>query len=570
MELFIEIGLILVITLLVVGILRIFKQPMIIGYIIAGIALGPYFLNIVSSVETLSVLSQIGIALLLFIVGLSLSPKVLKEVGKVSIITGLGQIIFTSVIGFLIAKFMGFTTTASLYIAVALTFSSTIIIMKILSDKKDLNTLYGKISVGFLIVQDLVAVIILIIISSLPDNGTSLSSVALGTIFKGAGLLVMLFLVSIYVIPKTIRFIAESQELLLLFSITWCLALASLFHYFGLSIEVGALLAGVSLSLTNYRHEIGSKMKPLRDFFIVLFFILLGSQMVFMNITPYILPIVVFSLFILIGNPLIVMIILGLFGHTKRNAFLSGLTVAQISEFSLILIILGVKMGHLTNEILSMVTAIGLITIAGSTYMMLYSNTLYSYLSKYLQIFERKHVKYENSVKENYKAILFGYNRIGFGILKALKRIHKKYLVVDFNPDTVNNLSKLDIPCVYGDVYDSEFLESLDLEKLELAVSTIPDVETNILLIEEIRKVNKDAIIIVRAHQIRDALDLYKQGATYVLTPHFLGGEYVSKMIGTIKTDKEGYKEERKRHISMLIEMLEKGKEHPEIEREHD
>ena len=289
-----------------------------------------------------------------------------------------------------------------------------------------------------------------------------------------------------------------------------------------------------------------------------------------MNITPYILPIVVFSLFILIGNPLIVMIILGLFGHTRRNAFLSGLTVAQISEFSLILIILGVKMGHLTNEILSMVTAIGLITIAGSTYMMLYSNTLYSYLSKYLQIFERKHVKYENSVKENYKAILFGYNRIGFGILKALKRIHKKYLVVDFNPDTVNNLSKLDIPCVYGDVYDSEFLESLDLEKLELAVSTIPDVETNILLIEEIRKVNKDAIIIVRAHQIRDALDLYKQGATYVLTPHFLGGEYVSKMIGTIKTDKEGYKEERERHISMLIEMLEKGKEHPEIEREHD
>jgi len=570
MDLFIEIGMILVITLLVVGIIRMFKQPMIIGYILAGIILGPYFLDIVSSMETLIVLSQIGIALLLFIVGLSLSPKVLKEVGKVSLITGLGQIIFTSLIGFGIAKLLGFSNIVSIYVAIALTFSSTIIIMKLLSDKKDTQTLYGKIAIGFLMVQDLVAVIILIIISSIPENNSNLLGMALLTIFKGIILLILLFVVSIYALPKAIKSIAKSQEFLLLFSITWCLALASLFHYFGFSIEIGALLAGVSLALTNYRHEIGSKMKPLRDFFIVLFFIWLGSQMVFTDITTYIFPIIFFSLFILIGNPLIVMIIMGYFGHTKRNSFLSGLVVAQISEFSLILIALGVKVGHLSNEILSMVTAIGLITIAGSSYMIVYSNQLFKLLAKYMQVFERKSVKHERLIKDNYKAILFGYNRIGFGILKSLKKIHKRYLVVDYNPDTVTNLSKFDLPCIYGDVYDSEFLEALDLEKIELAVSTIPDLETNILLIEKIRAVNKSAIIITRAHQINEALELYKQGATYVLTPHFLGGEYVSKMIREIKTDKDGYKFEKEKHMKMLLERLQQGQEHPEVEREHD
>ena len=566
MEVFIELSIIIGITVLIAGIMRLLKQPLIIGYILAGIIVSPYFLDIVQSTETLKVFSQIGVALLLFIIGLSLSPRVIKEVGKVSLITGLGQILFTSLFGFLISRLLGFTVTVSLYIGLALAFSSTIIIMKLLSDKKDLEKLYGKISIGFLLVQDIVVIIILMAISSFSGN-LSIDSLSFGNILSGIFLIAGFILISIYILPSLSKFFAQSQEFLFLFSIAWGLGLAALFHYIGFSMEIGALVAGVALSMSPYHYEISSKMRPLRDFFIILFFILLGSQMVFGNIGQLIVPAIIFSLFVLIGNPLIVMTLMGLLGYKKKIGFQAGFTVAQISEFSLILIALGVSMGHLTNEILSLVTIVGIITISGSTYLMLYSGKMYPYFSKYLSIFERKEINKETKIKKKYDAILFGYNRIGFSILMSLKKIKKKYLVVDFNPDTIADLTKFRIPCLYGDIDDMEFLAELPLKKIQLAVSTIPDFETNFLLIESVRIVNPNAIIIVRAHNIEDALRLYKKGANYVLTPHFLGGEYIAKMVKELDTDKKSYKEEKEKHIKTLKKMMERGQKHPEVEK---
>lgn len=566
MEIFVELSIIICITVLIAGVMRLLRQPLIIGYILAGIIVSPYFLDIVQSTETIKVFSQIGITLLLFIIGLSLSPRVIKEVGKVSLITGMGQIIFTSLFGFLISRLLGFSVTVSLYIGMALAFSSTIIIMKLLSDKKDLEKLYGKISIGFLLVQDIVVIILLMIISSFSGN-LSLESLSFGNILSGIFLIGGFVLISVYVLPVLSKFFAKSQEFLFLFSIAWGLGLAALFHHIGFSMEIGALVAGVALSMSPYHYEISSKMRPLRDFFIILFFILLGSQMVFGNIGQLMVPAIIFSLFILIGNPLIVMILMGLLGYKKKIGFQAGFTVAQISEFSLILIALGVTMGHLTNEILSLVTIVGLITISGSTYLMLYSGKMYPYLSKYLSIFERKEIKKEIKIKKKYDAILFGYNRIGFSILMSLKKIKKKYLVVDFNPDTISDLTKFRIPCLYGDIDDMEFLAELPLDKIQLAVSTIPDFETNFLLIESVKLVNPHAIIIVRAHHIEDALKLYRKGASYVLTPHFLGGEYIAKMVTELNTDKKSYKEEKVKHIKTLKKMMERGQEHPEVEK---
>ncbi|MFH1505836.1 MAG: cation:proton antiporter [archaeon] len=565
MEIFIEIAIIMGVTVLFAGLMRLLRQPLIIGYILTGILVGPRLLGFVTSTETISLLSQIGVALLLFIVGLNLSPKVIKEVGKVSTITGLGQIIFTSLIGFFICKLLGFSTIISLYIAIALTFSSTIIIMKLLSDKGDVGTLYGKISIGFLIIQDLIAIFILMVISSSTQE-LSLTSIVFGTIFKGISLLVMVFLIGIYVLPLITKAIAKSQEFLLLFSIGWCLALASLFYYMNFSMEIGALLAGITLAWSPYRFEISSRMRPLRDFFIVLFFILLGSQMAFGNLVQYILPIILLSIFILVGNPLIVMTLMGLLGYTKRNSFLAGLTVAQISEFSLILIALGVRIGHLTNDILSLVTVIGLITIAGSTYMILYANKMYPYLSKYLKIFEKKGRKVdEHKYHEhgNYDIILFGYNRIGYDLLESFKKIKKKFLVVDYNPETIINLAKEGIDCRYGDVGDCELLNELNLSKAKMVYSTIPDFDTNILLISKIRESNDKAIIIVVSHQIDEALELYRKGATYVIMPHFLGGYHASTLIEKhgLKVDK--FLKEKVAHIEHLNKRKNAGHEHP-------
>jgi Kef-type K+ transport system membrane component KefB len=364
MEMLLEIGIIVIITALICSILAVLRQPIIIGYIISGIIVGPYFLNYITFSETFNLFSHLGIALLLFIVGLNLNPKVIKEVGKVSLITGLGQVVFTSLIGFIICRLFGLSTTVSLYVSVAITFSSTIIIMKLLSDKNDIGTLYGKISIGFLIVQDIIVIIILMLISSINQG---LDNAIIDVAMKGLVLVVIIALAAIFILPAFLKLIARSQELMLLFSISWCLALATLFYYLGFSVEIGALLAGITLSLSPYRFEISSRMKPLRDFFLVIFFILLGSQMTFANIYSQIPLIITLSLFILIGNPLIVMVLMGLLGYSKRNSFLAGLTVAQISEFSLILISLGVSVGHLGYEIQSIITVIGLITIGNST-----------------------------------------------------------------------------------------------------------------------------------------------------------------------------------------------------------
>ena len=566
MEIFLELSIIICITVLIAGIMKLLKQPLIIGYILAGIIVSPYFLNIVQSTETIKVFSQIGIAMLLFIVGLSLSPKVIKEVGKVSLITGIGQIVFTSLFGFLISRLLGFSVIVSAYIAIALAFSSTIIIMKLLSDKKDLEKLYGKISIGFLLVQDIFVIILLMIISSFSGN-LSLSSLSFGSILSGILLIGGFILISLYVLPSLSTFFAKSQEFLFLFSIGWGLGLASLFYYAGFSMEIGALVAGIALSMSPFHYEISSKMKPLRDFFIILFFILLGSQMVFGNIGELIVPAIIFSLFILIGNPLIVMILMGILGYKKKTGFQAGFTVAQISEFSLILIALGVSVGHLTNEILSLVTIVGLITISGSTYLILYSDKIYPYLSKYLSIFERKKVKEKQQVIKDYDIILFGYNRIGYDLLKSFKKLKKKFLVIDYNPETTMELSKKGIECRYGDVDDEEFLSELNLIKTKMIISTIPEFETNLLLIEKVRQINKDAIIIVVSHNINEANKLYSIGATYVIMPHFLGGSHASMMIDKHGLNLKKFLKEKKKHIKQLKTRKDLGYEHPKAEK---
>lgn len=562
-DIFTQVSLIILIVLAVSLIMRMLKQPLIIGYIIAGIIAGPFAFGVLPSSDTIGVFSQLGVAFLLFIVGLHLSPKIIKEVGKISLITGIGQMGFTFIIGYFISMALGYSSLISMYISIAITFSSTIIIIKLLSDKGDLYALYGKISIGFLLVQDIVAIIILIVISSLSSGGSIAASIGL-TIIKGSVLIAVLAPISMFVLPRLQKFFGRSQEFLFVFSIAWGLGLASVFYFIGLSVEAGALIAGILLSVSPYSVEISSRMKPLRDFFLIYFFIFLGAQMTIGSFSSAILPAIVLSLFVLIGKPLVIMALMALEGYTKKTNFQTGLTSAQISEFSLIIIVLAARIGHLSPDILSLMTIIGLITIAGSTYMMMYSDKIYRRLEKYLGVFERKDLREKDTTPEKVDAVLLGYNRIGFRILSALKNIKKDYLVIDYNPDVIDNLKRLRIPALYGDAGDEDMLNELPLEKVELFVSTIPEFETNELLVKSIRAVNKKAIVIVRAHTIQDALDLYKAGTSYVLTPHFLGGEYVARMLSIIKMDEKGYEEEKDRHIRMLKDMLSMGEDETE------
>lgn len=555
MDIFIEISIILTVATGLSIIMKVLRQPLLVGYIITGIFAGPYFLNIIESVDTIELFSKFGITILLFIVGLHLSPAVIKEVGKVSLITGLGQVIFTSAIGFGIALLLGLPTVAAIYTAIALTFSSTIIILKLLSDKGDINKLYGKISVGFLIVQDIVATIILIVVTAL-GNGDGGNPVLLAgiTLIKGIILIAIILFVSHLVLSRILRFTSASQELLFLFSISWGLGLAGMFYALGFSVEIGALVAGVAISSTPYAYEIGSRLKPLRDFFIVLFFILLGSQMVLSSLGELIGPALILSLFVLIGNPIIVVILMNLLGYTRRTGFQAGLTVAQISEFSLILATIGYSIGHLDQEVLSLITLVGLITIAGSTYLILYSDRIFPVVSGFLHLFEwnpNAGVK-KDSNRRRYTMLLFGYDRVGSNFLDAFRELKKTFAIVDINPDAIKRLNDAGLQGIYGDAGDVEFLNELELAGIDLCVSTIPGFKDNQLLVEKIREVNKDAIVIVIAHNINESKELYFRGASYVIMSHYLGAEYASQMIKRYGTDRKQYEKQRGKHMKAL------------------
>ena len=564
-EIFTELSIILFITVVITGFIRLLKQPSIIGYILSGIIAGPFVFNIIDSHDTLSAFSQIGIALLLFLVGLNLNPKVIKDVGRISLITGLGQVIFTTSIGFFISRALGFSDVSSIYIALSLAFSSTIIIMKLLSDKRDLESLYGRISIGFLIVQDFIAILILLVISTM-NTGVSVASLAFETVLKGIGGILILFLLTIYLLPKMIGVIAKSQEFLLLFSLSWCFIIASAFYYLNFSIEAGALLAGITLSMSPYHFEISSRMRPLRDFFLILFFIVLGSEMIFSNVLANLPAIILLSLFVLVGNPLIVMILMGFLGYTKRNSFLAGLTIAQISEFSLIVVSMGVSVGHLSNDILSIVTKVGLITFAGSTYMIMYSHKIYPKISRFLSVFEKKGKKVDEHHYHKHKdhdIILFGYNRIGLDILESLKKIKKKFLIIDYDPEIITKLSRQGYDCRYGDANDSELLDELNLSKAKMVISTIPIIDTNLLIINKLKDANSKAIIAVVSHHIEDAERLYEEGATYVIMPHFLGGQHFSTMLERNKLKMDKFLEEKIAHLEHIKRRKNLGHKHP-------
>lgn len=550
---FFEVGLVIGIATVISLLIRFLKQPLIIAYILTGIIAGPSLLNVISSTDTITIFSHMGVALLLFVVGLSLDPKVIKEVGVVSAVTGVGQVLFTTIIGFLISLALGFPALTALYIGIALSFSSTIIVLKLLSDKNEMDTLYGKISIGFLLVQDLIAIFVLMIVSSL-NGGMSAESFVLGTALKGIGLLVGLILFGIYVLPRITKIAAKSQEMLLLFSISWAFALSLLFFRAGFSIEIGALLAGVTLSFSPYRFEISSKLKPVRDFFLVLFFILLGYQVGLHDITQYLLPIIIFSLLVLIGNPLIVLIMMGLLGHTKRNSFMAGLNVAQISEFSHILIALGISVGHLGSSILSLITAVALITIAISSYLVLYAGKIYPYVSKYLSIFEKKNSKaaIPRWGYNKYDVLLFGCDRVGHDLVFLLKKMKKKFLVVDHNPEIVSSLNKKGIKCIYGDASDMELLDELHLSQLKMVVSTIPNFEINAAIINKVRSANSSTILVIVSHRAEEAIELYEQGASYVILPHLLGGYHASLLIEKHGLNFDNFLKEKMRHLEHL------------------
>jgi len=458
-EVLLNLSIIIIVSAVLAVIARIIKQPPIIAYLIAGVVVGPLFLNITaSSSEFIQVFAHIGVAFLLFIVGLSLDLRVLKEIGVVSTFAGIAEIIVVGGIGFLISAGLGMGSTTALYIGAALAFSSTVVVVKILSDKKEIDTLHGRIALGILIIQDFAAAIALMAIPLLNSGASQLS--VLISFSEVIGIIAAIFLFSAFALNKFMNYLARSQESLFLFGIAWALALAVLFDRLGFSLEIGALIAGMSLASSKYTLELGSKIKPLRDFFVVLFFVFFGTQLAGQIGWDLVRISLLFSALIIIVKPVIVMTILRIFGYKKKTNFLAGTSLAQISEFSLILILLGYTLGHLSQDIMSMAVLIAIFTIGASSYGIYYSHALFDKLSKILGVFEGRRYMKKEAFKEKYDVILFGYHRIGYKLLNALKETKLSFAVVDHNPNVILSLGKDGINCIYGDASEIQTFQS--------------------------------------------------------------------------------------------------------------
>ncbi len=523
------------------------RQPVLIAYIVIGIVAGPAVLGVVTAHDQIDLLAQVGVAVLLFVVGLKLELQHIRHIGPVALATGLGQLAFTIVIGFLIILAMGKGWVEALYVAVALTFSSTIIIVKLLSDKREIDSLHGRIAVGFLIVQDLAVVIAMMVMSAMRSDGGEGSLLALaGSLSLRLGIAVIgMYLLMRYVLPRVVDRMARSQELLLIFAIAWGTGLAALGEWAGFSKEAGAFLAGFSLASTHYRDAINARVTGIRDFLLLFFFIDLGAKLDFSTLGGEVWPAVVLSLFVLIGNPLIVMAIMGYMGYRRRTGFLCGLTVAQISEFSIIFVAMGISLGHIDNGALGLTTLVGLVTIALSTYMILYSHPLYERLAPWLVIFERKRpfrelaVATERHDLREVDVIVFGLGRYGSRLALGLKKAELKVLGVEFDPEVVRSLRRQGLPVRYGDGIASEFLESLPLKDTRWVVSTLPDMASNRDLLRGLRELHFAGEVAVVAREELDGAPLEKLGVPVILYPMRNAVDYAVETLTTIIHPKE-------------------------------
>ncbi len=541
-------------------VMRALNQPLIMGYIITGVLVGPSFLHIVRDPVAFESFSTIGITLLLFIIGLGLNVGVIKSLGRVALTTALSVMPVLGSVVFAVCHYVfGLSPSTSLVLATALLFSSTIVILKVISDKKEISRLYGQITLGILLIEDLVATIALVAVAIVADP-RQLSVESLGLLFaKAAGLGVGLYLVGNYVMPYAIKVFARTQELLFLFAISWGLIMATIFHLAGFSHEVGALFAGVAIAGLPYATEMAAKLKPLRDFFIVIFFVTLGESFTADGIIKNLLIAHVLALVIIIGKPLLVMLSLGMQRYTKVTSFKTAVHLSQISEFSIVFITIAATKGLVDQEAVSLITLIAFITIGVSSYLTKHADGLFKLLEAPLRHLERSSASEPTRRRTLYPVILMGYHKGGQEFLKTFRDMKQRYLVVDYDPEIIDSLEEQGIRHAYGDATDEEFLNEINADHAQLIVSMMTDIATNRALLLYLRRRNQKTSFICHANTYEEAAELYEHGASYVTLPHYIGSERVSSFIKHHGLDHDALASYRDRHLITIGRQALKG-----------
>lgn len=510
------------------------KLPLVVAYLLTGLTLSLVRLFDLGHSPVFEVLPEIGIAFVLFLIGMELKLNELKVLGTPIFVTALGQITFSTLVGLGISVLFGFSPVEGMYLGLGLAFSSTVVVIKMLLESRDLASLYGKLAVGILLVEDLVAILVLMLISVLGASGQQAASGWLQLVLlvvKSIGLFVLTFFLSKYILDKVFSYTARSIELLYITSIAWCFAFTSLAVFLGFSVEIGAFLAGVALASSPYHLQIQAKIKPMRDFFLALFFIYLGSTANFNQLGISIPIIVIFTLYALLLKPFIYMTFLSRFGFRKHTLFQTAVSLTHVSEFSLIVLLVGVSAGLVGQDSVSIMATVAVLSITVSSVMISGSKKLYKYLAPLISKFE-KHGKGHNfevkaSLKLTDHIIVIGTHRVGKPIVSYLQESSIPFIAMDFNPSIVRDLVASGVNAVYGDIGDPEIVESLQLESAKLVICTASDMSDNELLLKLAKEKNPKAKVVLRATDADRAHVLKSLGADYVLLPEKVSGDYI-------------------------------------------
>lgn len=528
------------------------KLPLLIAYLLSGLILAAFNSFDLNHSSALSFLPDIGIAFVLFLVGMELDLREFKSFGRQILITGVLQTIITCVLGAFIAQSFGFNLTASIYLGIGLAFSSTIVVVKMLIDRKELGSLYGKLSVGVLLLEDFLAVLVLLFLTSTRSfyfDANNLIPIAL-FLGKVITLFVVAWVLHKFFLSVLFKAVSDSGELLLLTALAWCFLYITIASMMGFSILIGAFLAGVALASSAYHFQIQGKIKPMRDFFVALFFVYLGTQVNFSDILQVYPLVLIFIAYSVVIKPIIFILLFGIFGFRKHTMFHTAINMSQISEFSLIIILIGLKNGLVDRSALSVIAVCSILSIIISSLLISRSSRLYKAVSSFLVFFEREGEKFrleENRPTElEGHAVIIGSHRVGGELIRYFKREKIPQVVLDFNPHQVEALLAQNIPVIYGDMGDPEILDILNLNKAKMIISTSADIQDNKVLLEDLKNRHIYVPVIVRAETIRQATSLYRAGADYVIIPEILAGDALLEIIRDHLGDNGYFKERAK------------------------
>ncbi len=546
-----DISIVLIISAFFALIAKMLRQPLIPAYVLAGLVIGPLALGYVKNMEVISAFSEIGIAFLLFVAGLEISFKKIKEADfKKILYIGFFQVVIIFFIVFFLRNFLELNALQSAYIGIILAFGSTMVDIKLLSDSGEIVTLHGRLIIGILLFQDLVAIVAIVLLTV---GGFAFMPLVY-SFLKLFGIIIFAILFQKFILNKIFRFAAYSTELLFLSSLAVLFLYVVLSYIADLSIVIGAFIAGVTLANSPFKIELESRIIPLRDFFAILFFVALGMQVVFFGVWN---RIILFSALIIgafIIKPLITLFLLRSVGYQPKTSFSTAISLGQLSEFSLIIGIIGLSLGVLDESMFSSIVLATIITMSATPYFINYKDQLYGlfkYPLKAMKFLPLKENLEFGNIESN-EILLIGAHRMGGVLMKKFMKEKSKLLVIDYNPEIITYISKKNIPCIYGDITSPEIFKKINIKELKTVISTIPGFTDNLKILKIVKRFNPKARVIVTGARISETVKLYEEGANYVITPKILAAQELSRAIDSQDKTLKKLKREHLKHLEEI------------------